>query len=71
MTSLFCDGEVFPLDRDLLMGTSIWALRLFNGYCDICKNLRHKIPAIHSRYMQSELKAKTTKYGLKKGNVWK
>jgi len=23
MTSLFCDGEVFPLDRDLLMGTSI------------------------------------------------
>jgi hypothetical protein len=20
MTSLFCDGEVFPLDRDLLMG---------------------------------------------------
>jgi hypothetical protein len=23
MTSLFCDGEVFPLDRGLLMGTSI------------------------------------------------
>jgi len=31
---------------------SIWTIRLFNRCCDICKDLRLEIPAIHSRYLQ-------------------
>ena len=29
---------------------SIWALRLFSRCCDICKDFRFDIPAIHRRY---------------------
>ena len=31
------------------MGASIWTIRLFNRCCDICKDLRFEIPAIHRR----------------------
>jgi len=31
---------------------SIWTIRLFNRCCDICKDFRLEIPAIHSRNMQ-------------------
>ena len=27
---------------------NIWAIRLFSRHCDICKDFRLKIPAIHS-----------------------
>ena len=40
---IFCDGEVFSLDRGLLMGASIWTIRLFNRCCDICKDFRISI----------------------------
>jgi hypothetical protein len=38
---------------------SIWILRLFSRYCDICKDFRFEIPAIHSRYMKSGFSAYT------------
>jgi hypothetical protein len=42
--------------------TSIWAIRLFNKHCDICKDIRLEIPVIHSRNHKSwieDLKAKS------------
>ena len=32
--------------------TSIWTVRLFSRYCDICKDLWFEIHAIHSRNLQ-------------------
>ena len=48
-TVFFCDGEVFSLDRGLLMGASMWTMNLFNRCCDICKDFRFEIPVINCR----------------------
>ena len=46
---------------------SIWTLRLFNRGCDICKEFRLEISAIHSRtqkFRVDDFKQKSREFGI-------
>ena len=43
--------EDFEPESNLCLLASMWTIELCIRCCDICKDLRFKIPAIHSRNM--------------------